>query len=161
MASVRRGIRRVVARFSRSGVFRRVGPRVLPPLERAMARLTGGRTPLSGLLVPSLVLHTTGARSGIARDTTLMYCPDPGGGMLVVGSNFGRPEHPAWTANLLAHPAAEVTVRGRRRPVSTTLVGDAERDAVWGVLEEQWPGYRGYEATAGRVLRIFRLEARP
>ncbi len=77
----------------------------MPPLERGIAWLTRGQLQLSGLLVPSLVLHTIGARSGIERDTPLMYCPEGDGLMLVTGSNFARDAHPAWTANLLANPA--------------------------------------------------------
>jgi deazaflavin-dependent oxidoreductase (nitroreductase family) len=157
MASLTHGIRRSVAWFSRTAFFRTVGPRVLPPLERCMTVVTRGRVQLSGLLVPSLVLHTVGARSGVERATTLMYCPE-GRRMLVTGSNFARPEHPAWTANLLAEPRAAVSVHGRRIPVVATLVGEDEREAVWRTLERQWPGYRGYERTSGRVLRIFRLE---
>ena len=34
---------------------------------------------------------------------------------------------------------------------------DDEREAVWAYIENQWPGYRGYERESGRVLRIFRL----
>lgn len=157
MASLRRGTRRVVARFSRSRFFRRVGPTVMPPLERVWARVSGGRYPLSGVIVPSLVLHTTGAKSGLPRQTELMFCPEPGGRMLVTGSNFAGAQHPAWSANLLAHPEASVTVRGRDIAVCAELVGDDEREAVWAYIEEQWPGYRGYERSSGRTLRIFRL----
>lgn len=148
----------MVARFSRTRFFRRVGPRAMPPLERGIARLTGGRVQLSGLLVPSLVLHTIGAVSGLERDTPLMYCPESGGRMLVTGSNFARETHPAWTANLLAHPDAAVSVRGRRFPVHATRVGADELEQVWEALERQWPGYRQYERASGRALRIFRLE---
>lgn len=153
-----------VAWFSRTLLFRRVGPTVMPPLERMMVRLTNGRVQLSGLLLPSLVLHSVGAKSGIERDVTLMYCPEPvatAGGereqLLITGSNFARDRHPAWTANLLANPRAAVSVRGVRLEVHATLVGDDERDDVWVTLEQNWPGYRGYERTSGRVLRIFRL----
>lgn len=152
-----RPLRAAVAWFSRTRLFRRVGPRIMPPLERATARLTRGRMPLSGVLVPSLVLHTTGATTGLERAAPLMYCPEPDGRMLVAGSNFARDAHPAWTANLLAHPDAAVTVRGRRIPVVAEPVGDDEREAVWARLEAQWPGYRAYERASGRVIRIFRL----
>ncbi len=130
----------------------------MPPLERFAARVSGGRRgPLSGVLVPSLVLHTVGARTGVPRETALMCCPLPDGVILVTGSNFARPEHPAWTWNLLAHPDAEVDYRGERRAVRAELVPDGEREEVWRVLERNWPGYRGYERSSGRVLRIFRL----
>ena len=154
-----RFLRRPVAWFSRTRLFRTLGPRVMPPLERATRALNRGRTPLSGALVPSLVLHTTGARSGELRRTELMYCPD-GADMLVTGSNFARGQHPAWTANLLAHPEAAVDVRGRRIGVTANLVGPDEREATWALLERNWPGYRGYERAAGRQLRIFRLTPR-
>ena len=151
-------LRPAVAWFSRTALFRRVGPTIMPPLERAW-KTVGGRTPLSNLGVPSLVLHTTGAKSGLARDTELMYCPD-GDEMLVTGSNFARESHPAWTANLLANPDAAVTVRRRRVSVRAVLVVEADREATWTQLERNWPGYRGYERTAGRELRIFRLTPR-
>ena len=122
-----------------------------------MTVLTRGRVPLSGLLVPSLVLHTIGAKSGLERDTTLMYCPEPAGRILVTGSNFARDIHPAWTTNLLANPRAAVSIKGRRMDVAAHLIADDEREAVWAYLEQQWPGYRGYEQASGRVLRIFRL----
>jgi deazaflavin-dependent oxidoreductase (nitroreductase family) len=150
--------RPVVAWFSRTAFFRRIGPTVMPALERVWRRV-GARSPLSNLGVPSLVLHTTGAKSGLARDTALMFCPD-GDDMLVTGSNFARDTHPAWTANLLQHPDAAVTVRRRRIEVRARLVPAAEREATWIKLERNWPGYRGYERTAGRELRIFRLSPR-
>lgn len=149
-------LRAGVAWISRTTWFRRVGPTVMPPFERLMRRLTGGRLTASGLLVPSLVLHSTGARSGVVRDTELMCVPE-GDGWLVTGSNFARGAHPAWTYNLLAHPDSEISWRGRRFPVTAALVEPAEREAVWAFIEEQWPGYRGYERTSGRTLRIFRL----
>ncbi|MBX3195898.1 MAG: nitroreductase family deazaflavin-dependent oxidoreductase [Microbacteriaceae bacterium] len=151
-----RALRPAVAWASRTRLFRRVGPAIMPPLERAMRVVSRGRMPLSGLAVPSLVLHTTGARSGLERSTELMYCPD-GEDMLVTGSNFAREHHPAWTSNLLAHPDAAVTLGGRRIPVAAELVPADEREATWVRLERNWPGYRGYERAAGRELRIFRL----
>jgi deazaflavin-dependent oxidoreductase (nitroreductase family) len=157
MASVTRGVRSVVAAFSRSRFFRRYGPRMMPPLERGWAKVTGGRFPLSGVLVPSLVLHTIGAKSGLERDSPLMYCPEPDGAMLITGSNFARGTHPAWTANLAAHPGASVTVRGKRIDVRATRIPDDKLDETWDYIERQWPGYRGYERASGRTLRIFRL----
>lgn len=124
-----------------------------------MKRITGGRVQLSSLGVPTLVLHTIGAKSGLERDIVLMYCPD-GDEMLVTGSNFARDQHPAWTANLLAHPDVAVSRHGVRAPVRARSLDDAEREATWPKLERNWPGYRKYEVTAGRTLRVFRLTPR-
>ncbi len=152
-------VRALIAPLTRTRVFRRVlGPVLLPPIERFVTWISRGRVQVSGLLVPSLVLHTTGAKSGEPRDAPLMYCPDGRGRAIVAGTNFAGERHPAWTTNLLVHPDAAITVRGRRMPVRASLVPDEERDAVWTHIERQWPGYRNYERQSGRTMRLFRLQ---
>ena len=153
-----RMLRRALAPVSRTRWFRRVGPRALPVAERVLKRLTGGRLIVSGILVPSLVLHTTGAKTGAPRDSALMYTPDGRGRAIVAGTSFAQERHPAWTYNLLAHPDAAITVRGRRMPVRATPIAAEERDAAWARIEAQWPGYRAYERESGRVVRLFRLQ---
>jgi deazaflavin-dependent oxidoreductase (nitroreductase family) len=120
-------------------------------------RKTGGRFQLSALLVPSLVLITTGAKTGRRRETPLICFPRPDGSYLVCGSNWGRAQHPAWTTNLLKTPDAEIVVSRKTLLVTAQLLDDQAREEVWPVLEAQWPGYRDYERQAGRPLRIFRL----
>jgi deazaflavin-dependent oxidoreductase (nitroreductase family) len=131
---------------------------LVAPAQLWLYRVSGGRLHLSAILVPSLVLVTTGARTGRRRETPLMCRPRPDGSYLVAGSNWGRPDHPAWTANLLTHPAAEIVLGRRHVRVRAQLLGGAEREAAWPLFEAQWPNYREYEAAAGRTLRIFRLE---
>ena len=152
-------VRSVVAPVTRTRAFRAVAPAALPPVERALAWATRGRFQLSAVLVPSLVLHSTGARTGEPRDTYLMYTPVGNGRLVVAGTSFARGRHPAWTYNLLAHPDAAVSIRGWRFDVRATLVrDDAEREALWARVEAQWPGYRAYERESGRVVRLFVLE---
>lgn len=158
MAPVLHAVRSVVAPITRTRAFRWLGPRMLPPLEVVAKQLSGGRVQVSGLLVHSLTLHSTGAKSGQRRDTELMYTPDGCGNAIVAGTSFARERHPGWTYNLVAHPDAEITVRGRTMPVRASVIGDGERDASWGLIEKQWPGYRHYERESGRVVRLFRLE---
>lgn len=129
---------------------------VLPPTEKFVAAVSRGRLQLSSVLVPSLMLRTTGAKSGQPRETALMCMPQ-GDGFVIVGSNFGDDHHPAWTANLLAHPEALVRYRGKVTRMSAQLVTSEEREVLWTQLEEMWPDYRAYERGAGRELRIFRL----
>jgi deazaflavin-dependent oxidoreductase (nitroreductase family) len=112
---------------------------------------------LTAFLVPSLVLHTTGAKSGEPRNAPLMYTADGHGRAIVAGTNWAGAKHPAWTANLMAHPDAEITVRGRRMAVHATLIADTEREAIWALMEAQLPDYRLYERDSGRRARIFRL----
>ena len=150
-------VRSAIAPLTHTRLFRLVAPRAMPPIERVLKRLSRGRVQLSGMLVPSLVLHSTGAKTGLARDTVLMYTPDGHGRAIVAGTSFARGRHPAWTWNLLAHPDAAISVRGRLLQVRATLIDDADRDETWRRIERQWPGYRDYERESGRVVRLFLL----
>lgn len=158
MPTVQHVVRSVIAPLTHTRVFRALAPGVLPLLEWVVARVSGGRVQLSGLLVPSLVLHTTGAKSGEPRDTYLMYTADGRGRAIVAGTTFAQERHPGWTYNLLAHPDASITVRGRSMPVRASRISGDERDEAWARIEAQWPGYRGYERDSGRVVRLFRLQ---
>ena len=157
MSSAADILRALVAPLTRTRIWRRFVVPLLPPIERFLSRVSGGRMQVSAFIVPSLVLHTTGAKSGEPRDAPLMYTPDGKGRALVAGTNWAGAKHPAWTANLLAHPDAEITVRGRRMAVHTALLPDDEREAAWAMMEAQWPDYRTYERDSGRTARIFRL----
>ncbi|GAA1867753.1 nitroreductase family deazaflavin-dependent oxidoreductase [Actinomadura bangladeshensis] len=150
----------VFHRVSGAEWFAKVGPRVVPPLDRTLHKVTGGRLLLGQLLVPSLVLTTTGAVSGLPRRTPLACLPDPAGGWYVVGSNFGREKHPAWTGNLIRTPEAEVSFRGRTTPVTARLLDDKERKEIWPRLTAVWPVYDSYVERAHRELRVFHLTPR-
>ncbi|GAA4509530.1 MULTISPECIES: nitroreductase family deazaflavin-dependent oxidoreductase [Nonomuraea] len=134
--------------------FMRAGPRMVPKVERLIDKMSGGK-PVGG--DRSLVLMTTGARSGEPRRTRLACVREPDGSLLVVGSNFGAERHPAWTANLLARPEAAVSFQGREIPVSARLLTGDERAAVWPGLVAGSPFYERYTARSGRELRVFRL----
>ncbi|AEB43496.1 nitroreductase family deazaflavin-dependent oxidoreductase [Micromonospora maris] len=130
--------------------------RLLVPADRLVGRLTRGRVVALGL-VPSLIITTTGRRSGKPRSNPLLYVPD-GTSYVVIGSNWGQTHQPAWSLNLLANPEAEVDVGGRRIPVRAELATGPERDRLWQLLLDEWPAYQAYvERSGGRQIRIFRL----
>jgi deazaflavin-dependent oxidoreductase (nitroreductase family) len=137
--------------------FPRLAPHVFPPLDRWVNRVTGGRRFLSQLFVPTILLTTTGARSGQPRPTPLACVPTGGDRFLVVGSNYGGERHPAWTGNLLAHPEATVTTDGRVLAVHAELLTGDERADAWRELVAAYPPWEAYAARAPRELRVFRL----
>ncbi len=152
------GIGRVVQHVAGSRQFAPVARHVVPRVDRALATLTRGHFVLSRLIVPSLVLTATGARSGQERQTPLACLPEDDGSFYVVGSNFGQPKHPAWTGNLLQTPAAKVTFRGATVAVQARLLDGLEKQAVWPRLTRVWPTYDRYvELSGGRELRVFHL----
>ena len=150
-------IGRAVQAMAASAWFAKLAPSVLPRLDRLLHRLTGGRFILSTLLVPSLVLTTTGHRSGEPREAPLACLAEPDGSFLVVGSNFGRERHPAWTENLIHTPSATVSHGGRDITVTATLLDDDERAEVWPRLTAMWPVYDHYDEGTERPIRVFRL----
>ncbi|CAM5669982.1 hypothetical protein SALBM135S_00245 [Streptomyces alboniger] len=153
--------RRLVQRVSSTRGFARVAPHVVPALDRAVHRLTRGKVLLSAQLLPGAILTARGARSGLPRRTPLACMPGgASGGWVLVGSNFGRPGHPAWTANLLAHPEAEINWRGEDIAVRARLLTGEERAAVWEAALAFWPPYATYQARVDREIRLFRLERR-
>lgn len=129
--------------------------------DRLLYKLTGGKFTLVSLSRQTgLTLITTGAKSGERRENQVQYVAD-GDAMLVVGSNWGKPRHPAWTANLLKNPDIQVNVRGDVRDVRGTLLEGAEREAAWTRMVAAWPAFQDYvERSGGRELRVFRLTAR-
>ncbi|MEU0949033.1 nitroreductase/quinone reductase family protein [Streptomyces canus] len=152
---------RVVQRVSSTRGFAKVAPHVIPALDRAVHRITRGRVLLSAQMLPGVVLTSTGARSGLPRRTPLACMPEePGRTWILIGSNFGREGHPGWTANLLAHPDAEVSWKGADIPVTATLLTGEERAAVWKTALAFWPPYATYQARIEREIRLFRIVRR-
>ncbi|WP_372344567.1 nitroreductase family deazaflavin-dependent oxidoreductase [Streptomyces sp. KL116D] len=152
---------RLVQKVSSTRTFARVAPHVIPALDRAVHRLTRGKVLLSAQMLPGVVLSVRGARSGTLRRTPLACMPEgERGTWLLVGSNFGRPGHPAWTANLLAHPDAEISWRGEDVPVTARLLNSGEREEAWAAALKFWPPYAAYQERIDREIRLFRLERR-
>lgn len=149
---------RVPGRVLASRPFRAIGPLVIPPFHRAISRLTGGRTLLDSAAQPMLMLFTRGAKTGQLRETPLASVPLEEGRFLVVGSNFAREHHPAWTVNLIVNPEAEIVYRGERTPVRARLLEGAERERRWLTAVAWFPSWTQYVTVTEREFRLFELE---
>jgi deazaflavin-dependent oxidoreductase (nitroreductase family) len=151
----------MVRKVSSTRTFATVAPHVIPALDRAVHRLTRGRVLLSALLLPGVILTSTGARSGRQRRTPLAcMAEEDGRSWLLIGSNFGRTGHPSWTHNLLAHPDAEISWQGADIPVRALLLEGEERAAAWKAVLAFWPPYATYQARVEREIRLFRMTRR-
>ncbi|MEE1939103.1 nitroreductase family deazaflavin-dependent oxidoreductase [Streptomyces sp. TRM 70361] len=129
------------------------------PADRFLLARTKGRFSVGGTTgAGTLLLTTTGRRTGQPRSTPLFYKPH-GDTFAVVASNFGRRNHPAWSTNLLATPHATVTVGNRVVPVTARLLAGEEHDEVWRYFTSFGPAYQNYLDTSGRnVFRVFALD---
>jgi deazaflavin-dependent oxidoreductase (nitroreductase family) len=116
---------------------------------RANAGKVGG--PFEGS--PLVLLTTTGAKTGNRRTSPVAYLPD-GDRVLVVASNAGAADHPAWYHNLLADP--QVTVETGTETYKATAVPayGAERDRLFARVVEAAPGYGDYQAMTSRILPV-------
>jgi deazaflavin-dependent oxidoreductase (nitroreductase family) len=149
-----------IARFGHRMVSTRLGSwivRSIVPLDRWVLTKTQGRfTALGPFGAPLLLLTATGARSGQPRTTPLVYLLDDDR-ILLAGSNFGQAHHPAWSANLLAHPDAHVTIAGVRYPVVAELLDGEDQQRTWKLFQDTAQTYRTYATRTDRGIRMFSL----
>jgi deazaflavin-dependent oxidoreductase (nitroreductase family) len=148
---------RLVQRAAQTSSFQPVALKLAPRMDKVVSRVSGGRFTVTSLIVPTLVLTTTGAKTGQPRTTPLAMMPEGDDTFFVVGSNFGTEKHPAWTGNLIKTPTATVRSAGKTIPVDAHLLSDEEKAEVWPRLTAVWPTYDTYVAKSGRNLRVFRL----
>jgi deazaflavin-dependent oxidoreductase (nitroreductase family) len=103
--------------------------------------------------VPTLLLTTTGRKSGLRRRTALIYATD-GADYLVVASSGGAPDHPAWYKNLAADPAVHLQVGAAELDATARTATGAERDRLWPLVTAVWPAYDDYQARTDREIPV-------
>ena len=129
--------------------------KIVPPLDKFLLRLSRGW--LSTAMQSMTLLETTGAKSGLKREIVTL-CMAQGSDILLVGSNWGRDNNPAWLLNLRAHPRPTVLFRGYRGPMHARELIGPEREAAWARLIVFNPQYARYQSWTERVLPVVRLE---
>lgn len=127
-------------------------------VHRALYTKTRGRIGHHFLGMTTLLLTTTGRKSGQPRSTALMYLED-GPALAVVGSNLGSDKPPAWWLNLQANPEAEVLLGPERRRVRGREASSQERARLWPRFVEMYADYQAYERSTSRPIPIVLLEA--
>ena len=123
---------------------------------------TGGReaNTLRDTGLPIAVFWTRGARSGNVRKQPLMRV-ERDGVYAMVGSQGGRPKHPAWVHNLRANPD-QVTVQDGPEPwdgVAREITG-AEKAEWWERAVAAYPSYADYQEKTDREIPVFLVERR-
>lgn len=98
--------------------------------------------------VPSLLLTTTGRKSGQKYVFPLFYGP-AGDSYFIVASKGGAPEHPGWYRNILANPEVEIQVGTEKMKARARTASGEERARLWKVGAEFWPPYNDYQRKAG------------
>jgi deazaflavin-dependent oxidoreductase (nitroreductase family) len=149
---------RAYAAFSSTRLGRFLSAKVVWKVDPYLLRATRGRFGM-GLVLPTALLETRGAKSGAVRRNAVIYFHD-GDRVTIIASKAGDEKHPAWFHNLRAHP--DVTFGGI--PMRATVVSDeAERQRLWTLADRVFAPYATYRrdaAKTNRTIPIVQLNAR-
>ena len=104
-----------------------------------------------------LLLTTTGRKSGDPHTVPLLYLQDQER-LIVIASYGGRPNHPSWYGNLIAHPEAWVQILGDRRAVTSRTMDDEERATWWPKVISAYGDYAVYQSRTDREIPLISLE---
>jgi deazaflavin-dependent oxidoreductase (nitroreductase family) len=139
---------RAYVRFLGTRLAAWLSMRLVWKVDPHLLRLTGGRLGM-GLILPTALLETRGARSGRVRRNGVIYFHD-GERVTIIASKLGAPEHPSWFHNARANP--DVQLGGQ--PFRVEVVDDeASRARLWELADRFFPPYAIYREKAARVGR--------
>jgi deazaflavin-dependent oxidoreductase (nitroreductase family) len=105
----------------------------------------------------TLLLTTTGRKSGEQRTTPLIYAPE-GDSFVIVASKGGSDEPPAWYLNLSEEPEVEVQVKADRFRARARTASAEEKPALWEKMVGEWPAYDEYQRKTDREIPVVVLE---
>jgi deazaflavin-dependent oxidoreductase (nitroreductase family) len=128
-------------------------------IHQMLYERSGGLVGHRLLGVPTLLLRTTGARSGLTRTNALVYAKD-GDRYLVVASKGGADQAPGWLHNLRSNPSPEVQIGRTRSPASAAILGPEAPDysRLWRVVNDNNGGrYDEYQKQTKRPIPIVAL----
>lgn len=150
-AYVRLASSRLATWLSRKAIWSVIVWRIDPYL----LRLTRGRLG-TGLLLPTALLQTRGARTGLVRRNAVIYFHD-GERVTIIASQAGRPDNPSWFYNARANP--DVLLGGQ--PFRAEIIDEeASRARLWELADRVFPAFAAYRDSAalvGRTIPILQL----
>ena len=105
----------------------------------------------------TLILTTTGRKTGEQRSTPLIY-QTHGDALLVVASKGGSDTPPAWYLNIEANPEVRVQVKGDRFTARARTATPQEKPEMWRTMTAVWPAYDEYQVKTEREIPVMVLE---
>jgi deazaflavin-dependent oxidoreductase (nitroreductase family) len=150
--------KRIVQRIFMTRPFTWLGLHVFGRIDPILMRLSKGRVYGSrGMGLLSILLTTTGAKSGQSRQVALLAFED-GNDLFVIASRGGNPRHPGWYHNLKANPPTTVVWRGREETRIAHEAVPPERERLWQLAMSVYPTFDMYqERTGGRRVPVMVL----
>ena len=126
--------------------------------ERYMRALRENNGVVPGELsdVPSLIITTTGAKSGKKRSVPLAYAAIDGR-LLIIASMGGAKRNPPWFHNLLANSEVLVEKDGESFEATATVAEGADRDSLFAAICERMPVFATYQERTSRTIPVVEL----
>ncbi len=103
-----------------------------------------------------LLLHNTGAKSGLLRINPTVYIKD-GENLIIAASKGGADSHPDWYHNLVANPQVIVEIGSETISAQAEVAVEPERSDLYGKLASIYPMFKEYENKTKRVIPIIKL----
>ena len=100
-----------------------------------------------------LLLHTTGAKSGLPRLNPAAYTEDRDR-FVIIASKGGADAHPDWYYNLVANPNVTIEVGTEKYDAVATVAEEPERTRFYDQMAAQYPGFEEYLKRVGTWYRI-------
>ena len=110
-----------------------------------------------GKAIPTLLLTTTGRRSG-ARHTMPLIYGAVDDAYVIIGSKGGAPTQPAWYHNLRAEPQVELQVGGEVFAALARVAQGAQRQKLWQHMAALYPPFLEYQNKTAREIPVVVLE---
>jgi deazaflavin-dependent oxidoreductase (nitroreductase family) len=127
--------------------------------HQTIYELSGGLVGHRILGLPTLLLRSTGRKSGEERTIAIVYVRD-GDRYIIVPSNGGAKRPPAWLLNLESQPQAEIQIARDRTPVTATVIGkdDPDFERLWRLADDHNKGrYDAYQRQTDRPIPVVAL----
>ena len=112
---------------------------------RANGGVVGG--PFAGF--PLVLVHHTGAKSGVERVNPLAYQRLSDDSIAIFASKGGAPTNPDWFHNLVANPNTSIEIGTEQYDVTARVAAADERERIWTAQKEAFPNFAEYETTTG------------
>ena len=106
--------------------------------------------------MPLVLLHTTGAKSGLEHINPMVGMPD-GDRIIVFASKGGAPQHPDWFINLTANPEVVVEYGVETFKVTAVVLAEPERTELYNKIAAQYPRFAEYAQKTTRVIPVVAL----
>ena len=109
-------------------------------------------------MLTTLLLTTTGRKSGKSLLLPLIYRPTGDGGYCIIASKGGAPSHPAWYLNLEADPNARIQVATDKFDAVARVAEGDERERLWKLMVDYYAPYTDYQAATDREIPVVVLD---